>query len=58
MLSPAGQSVGVGAYNFLKTFFNFGPIINEFQKSNFLGHPVYAIHCDQSYFVTPPVTFV
>ena len=64
-LSPAGQSVGAGAYklscfayNFLKTFFNFDPIINEFQKSNFLGHPVYAIHCDQSYFVTPPVTFV
>ena len=64
-LSSAGQSVGAGAYklscfayNFLKTFFNFGPIRNEFQKGNFLGHPVYAIHCDQSYFVTPPVTFV
>ena len=64
-LSSAGQSVGAGAYklscfayNFLKTLFNFGPIINEFQKSNILGHPVYAIHCGQSYFVTPPVTYV
>ena len=40
------QSVGLWwelscfVFFFLKTFFNFGPIINEFQKGHFLGHPV------------------
>ena len=36
----SGGSCHVLFLFFSEPFFNFGPIINEFQKGHFLGHPV------------------